>query len=351
MAIKKVSIDSFLKLATQMPVFDVRSPGEYNHAHIPGAFSLPLFTDDERKVVGTLYKQQGRQKAIKAGLDFFSPRMKQIVEAVEKTVLVYNSKNEQLPSIIIHCWRGGMRSAAVAWLLDLYGFDVYTLVGGYKSFRKWVLHQFEVDHDFRILGGYTGSGKTEVLKALTNDNHRVIDLEGLAHHKGSAFGGLGQPLQPTQEMFENNLASALILRNNEPCWIEDESQRIGAINIPHSLWNTIRNKPVYFIEIPFEYRLQYIVVNYGIYEKDKLVQAIIRIQKRLGGLETKNSIGFLIEGNITECFRILLNYYDKQYRKSLENRNNFEGLINKIDCSAVYIPEITQKILSCNSVL
>jgi len=137
-----------------------------------------------------------------------------------------------------------MRSAGVAWLLDLYGFTVYTLAGGYKGYRNWVLAQFELEYPFQILGGYTGSGKTEVLKSLMKNGHTVIDLEGIAHHKGSAFGAMGLPPQPSQEHFENKLASALYLSSEagQTIWLEDESQRIGSVNIPTVLFKQMRTK-------------------------------------------------------------------------------------------------------------
>ena len=220
MPIQKITIEEFLILAGKHPVFDVRSPGEYNHAHIPAAFSLPLFSDEERKQVGTAYKQQSREAAIKIGLDYFGVKMRKMVEEAEKLIvngysLIENKQqtsNEQRTMnniVLVHCWRGGMRSAAVAWLLDLYGFKVYTLVGGYKAYRKWVLAQFEKNYNFNIIGGYTGSGKTLLLHELFKQNKTVIDLEALANHKGSAFGALGEKPQPKQEMFENMLAESL----------------------------------------------------------------------------------------------------------------------------------------------
>jgi tRNA 2-selenouridine synthase len=233
MAAEKINIDRFLELAKHHPVIDVRSPAEYKHAHLPGAHSLPLFTDEERKVVGTAYKQESREAAIKLGLDFFGPKMKKMVEEVEELIgnrqLAINNKQpaignslddgEQITQpenplpiancILIYCWRGGMRSGAVSWLLDLYGFKVYTLVGGYKKFRNYVLDTFKLPFQFNILGGYTGSGKTALLKSLKEKGETVIDLEALAVHKGSAFGSIGLPPQPGQEMFENLLALAL----------------------------------------------------------------------------------------------------------------------------------------------
>ncbi|HQS34545.1 MAG TPA: rhodanese-like domain-containing protein, partial [Sediminibacterium sp.] len=163
MAVTKLLIDEFIVLSKQYPVFDVRSEGEFEHAHIPGAHSLPLFNNAERKIVGTAYKQESKQKAIKIGLKYFGVKMVKMVEAVEQLTEDANTK-----TVLVHCWRGGMRSAGVAWLLDLYGFKVYTLVGGYKTYRNWVLKQFDLTYPIQIVGGYTGSGKTEVLQELSN---------------------------------------------------------------------------------------------------------------------------------------------------------------------------------------
>ena len=400
MPIQKLAIEQFLELAQQYPVLDVRSPGEFSHAHIPGAYSLPLFNDEERKVVGTTYKQQSREAAIKIGLDYFGVKMKGMVEEAEKIVGGWKlevskdqrtSSNLQIPTsnILVHCWRGGMRSSAVAWLLDLYGFKVYLLSGGYKAYRKWVLAQFEKEYNFTIIGGYTGSGKTPVLHELQKQGKNIIDLEALANHKGSAFGALGEKPQPGQEMFENLLSQSLhdtgywildktvqdqalskeLAGSNlqsvatselhpvssiqypvSTIFIEDESQRIGNLQIPMPLWYTMRKSLVYFLDIPFNERLDHITEEYGKFEKEKLVNAIIRIQKRLGGLETKNAINCLLENKHRDCFRILLGYYDKWYLKGLENRENLASLLNKIPCAGVDTKSNTQKLLTCNLV-
>jgi tRNA 2-selenouridine synthase len=215
MPVEAVNIDTFLKFSKDFPVLDVRSPGEYLQAHIPGAFSIPLFTDEQRKIIGTAYKQESRQIAVNHGLNYFSERMKMIPGEVANIIAAPKLKRLSSPfpsgveSVLIHCWRGGMRSEAVAWLLNLYGYKIYLLKGGYKSFRRWALKQFEKQYSFKILGGYTGSGKTEVLKAMKEKGKTVIDLEALANHKGSAFGSLDGSQQPSQEMFENLLAIEL----------------------------------------------------------------------------------------------------------------------------------------------
>jgi tRNA 2-selenouridine synthase len=350
MSIEKLSIEAFVELSKTYPVLDVRSPGEYSHAHIPGAFNLPLFTDKERTIVGTAYKHEGREKAIKIGLEYFGTRMVQMVEAVEQlTRLPANGTSEATRrTVLVHCWRGGMRSAGVAWLLDLYGFKVCTLSGGYKVFRKWVLEQFEHSYCFKVIGGYTGSGKTEILNALQLNGDAIIDLEALACHKGSAFGCLGQPPQPSQEMFENKLALELSkVSSRQPrVWIEDESQRIGDINIPGQLYKSKGSMPVYFIDVPFEERLQHIINNYGKFDKQNLSNAIMRIKKRLGTLETKNAINYLLEGDMKNCFAVLLKYYDKWYSKSLlQTMENAHSNITRIDCTTVDTKNNAQLIL------
>ncbi|MEJ7588270.1 MAG: tRNA 2-selenouridine(34) synthase MnmH [Ferruginibacter sp.] len=360
MAINKITIQQFLELAEHYPVLDVRSPAEFDHAHIPAAFSLPIFSDDERRIVGTTYKQQSRGAAIKAGLDLFGNKMSGIIDQAEKILTSHKSQGkkkiakpyteQQTQTVLIHCWRGGMRSAGIAWLLDLYGFTVYTLTGGYKAYRKLVLEQFDKDYSLNIVGGYTGSGKTEIIKDIIKSGQHGIDLEGIANHKGSAFGALGQLPQPTQEMFENILAGALTKHSGHLCWLEDESQRIGSLNIPNNFWKTMRSKPVYFINIPYALRLDYIVKAYGKHDKEKMVNSIIRIQKRLGPLETKTAIGFLLEDDFSRCFDILLKYYDKQYVKALYNRENIDGLLIKIDCSTVDHIFNTEKLLACATV-
>ncbi len=405
MAIQKITIEEFLALAKSHPVIDVRSPGEYNHAHIPGTHSLPLFTNEERAAVGTAYKQESREKAIKIGLDYFGPKMRKIVEEVEGIIgnmQLAISKNSEMNKhtglpiancILIYCWRGGMRSGAVAWLLDVYGFKVYTLIGGYKKFRNLVQDTFKQNHHFKIVGGYTGSGKTELLHELGKLNVTVIDLESIAGHKGSAFGNIGLPKQPTQEMFENVLGTKLIeirsrksevgnpltyevsledenqklkVKSQKPqaisqeskignnptsdlrlltsddlrpptsaIWLEDESQRIGQVNIPHELWKTMRASPVYFLDIPFEERLKHIVEGYGQLDKTEMIGAIGRIQGRLGGLEAKNAVHYLEDGNTIEAFRILLRYYDKWYLKGLHNREGINSLLHTISFESV----------------
>jgi tRNA 2-selenouridine synthase len=350
-SIERLHTKAFLK--KDSVIIDVRSPGEFNHAHIPSAINMPLFNDEERKLVGTAYKQQSREQAIKIGLEFFGPKMRRMVEETED--IIRNKHVDGNPAdktVLVHCWRGGMRSGAVAWLLDLYGFKVYTLGGGYKAFRNQVLNTFEQEFSFKILGGYTGSGKTEVLKELENKGEAIINLEEIASHKGSAFGNINMPPQPSQEMFENILATRLwkiagedetsiqsntaAPRSEEKCiWLEDESQRIGKINIPGSIWNRMRSSTIFFLEIPFAERLEHITEEYSTCDPVRLKDAIERITKKLGGLQARNAIDHLEKGAYKDCFDILLKYYDKLYLKALHNRENLSALLNTVNCNSV----------------
>lgn len=341
MGVVIVEIEEFIRLSVIHPVFDVRSPGEYHKAHIPNAISLPLFDNNERSVVGKIYKKQSREEAIKKGVEFFGQKMRSLIEEVEEI----SSRNDYADrkTILVHCWRGGMRSAGVAWLLNLYGFKVITLKGGYKTFRHWVIDCLKEKFPFKVIGGYTGSGKTEILDELNSKyKYFTIDLEKLAKHKGSAFGAIGQTTQPSQEMFENYLSFEMMKIKNHPHFsdksfviIEDESQRIGTVNLPQGFWQNLKACTTIFLDIPFDERLQYITKHYGGLDRSQLAAAITRIQKRLGGLETKLSLGYLLDNDYKSCFEILLKYYDKQYNKALDRKNDIVQNLTRIKCEHV----------------
>jgi tRNA 2-selenouridine synthase len=316
-----VNISEFLELSKQYPVLDVRSPSEYAAGHIPGAHNLALFTDEERAIVGTAYKQVSRENAVNKGLEIFGPKMRLLAETAKK-----NHPGQK--TFLVHCWRGGMRSGTVAWLLELYGYKVYLLRGGYKAFRRSALESFNKEVKINILGGRTGSGKTMILKELGRHGEQVIDLEGLAHHKGSSFGSLGEKPQPTQEMFENKLFMELnALDNNRTVWIEDESNMIGTKVIPKSFFLRMRSSPVYFLDIPFETRLDYLTQEYGKFSTEELKNAIERITKKLGGQHAKAALEAIDAGDFKTAFGICLAYYDKTYEYG-KNKRVAESIVN-----------------------
>ena len=302
-------------LAHNTPIIDVRSPLEFEHAHIPGAHSLPLFTDEERAVVGTLYKHEGRDVALLEGLRIAGPKLADIVERARGIA------PEQ--RIRIHCWRGGERSASVAWLLEKAGFaEVLTLRGGYKAFRRHVLESFQAPMHLCILGGYTGTGKTAVLEHLGALKEQVIDLEAIAHHKGSSFGGIGEDPQPSTEQFENELWAALQrIDPQRPCWVEDESATIGRVKIPDPFYARMRASQLYFAEMPVNERTARLVEDYGHYHTELLAEAITRIRKRIGPQHCTAALEALANGDLHTVALISLRYYDKTYAHGASQRD------------------------------
>jgi tRNA 2-selenouridine synthase len=309
-----LEIDEFLNKGKEGIFLDARSPAEYASGHIPGAISFPLFDNEERAIIGTSYKKQGKEAAVEKGLEIVGPKLAGFVRtAREKT----NSKN-----IFLYCWRGGMRSGSLAWLLRTAGFRVYTLKGGYKIFRRSVLAEFKKKYNLLVLGGKTGTGKTEILKIIAEKGFQVLDLEGLAHHKGSSFGALGQEQQPRIEHFENKMYIQLREMNTDkPLWVEDESRNIGTCSIPLDFWNQMRVSPVFFIDSSLDYRVKRLINEYACFEKKQLAEAIQRISRRIGGQNEKAALLALDVGDFVTVSRIMLDYYDKSYYHGLSKRD------------------------------
>ena len=304
--IQTLDIIDFLKLADTTPVIDVRTPLEYEHAHLVGAHNLPIFSNEERVQVGTTYKQCGREEAILLGFDFTGPKWS---DFIKKALTIAPDKK-----ILVHCWRGGMRSGAMAWALELYGFEVSLLEGGYKKYRNWVLDQFSENYPILILGGMTGSAKTQILHELKNSGQQIIDLEDLAQHQGSSYGSMGHLIQPSQEQFENMLAAELKKTDkNIPLWIEDESLTIGKRFIPNALFHQMRVAPVLKIVIPAGERINFLVQEYGKLDKDFLVECTQRIGKRLGPEQTRDAVLAIQENRMADFIKLVLVYYDKTY--------------------------------------
>ena len=311
---QKVVIQEFLNLAERFPVVDVRSPGEFEKGHIPGACNIPLFDDVERAKIGTVYKKVNQDKALMEGLDIAGRKMKDYVTKARK--IAYDDR------LLIYCWRGGRRSESLAWLFDFSGMETIVLSGGYKSYRRYIRRQFSEKAKMVILGGMTGTGKSEILKELKDAGEQVIDLEGLARHKGSAFGGFGEKEQPTNEQFENNLYTQWRHLNlNEPVWVEDESHSVGKIFIPDPLFLQMREAPVIVINFDQKYRLERLVKEYAGYDKEDLKHTVLKIKKRLGPVDSNLAIQAIEKENYHDAAALILHYYDKAYRFGQSKRN------------------------------
>ncbi len=347
MPVRSLSALEFLERARTLTVLDVRTPSEFTHGHIPGASSLPLFSDEERAEIGTLYVQKGRANAIKRGLDFVGPRMRALLEAGEAAA--------RDGAVLVHCWRGGMRSGSLAWLFGFYGLDVGTLEGGYKNFRRYIIDDvFTRNRDLRVLAGRTGAGKTATLLALARAGQRVVDLEGLARHRGSAFGALGQAAAPTQEQFDNNLGMELDRldfpaaraepASLAPVWVEDENRTIGRLALPGPLYAAMRSAPLVYIDAPFDRRVAYLMEEYGRFPAADLALAVQNIARRLGGLETGRALDAILAGDLRTACEIALRYYDSAYEYALAKRDGPRMI--KIDGDPFTPDENARRILT-----
>lgn len=304
-----VPIESFLNENKELPIIDVRSPGEFEKGHVPGAVNLPIFTDLERAKVGTIYKQKSKDEAISVGLEIVGPKMKTMAEAARSL-----ARDKKLK---LYCWRGGMRSEKMAWLFELVGLETIVLNNGYKAFRNHMHNSFKRIEQLIVIQGPTGSGKTLILNVLEKLGEQVIDLEGLAHHKGSAFGGLGELQQPTTEQFQNNVFDKMMEFDfNRPIWIESESMTIGKVYLPEELWEKMNLAKVISIEVPREVRIKNIVDQYGNFNTDQLMAKTKQLRQKLGSKKIDTITECIDSGNLERAVDLLLDYYDKTYAHS-----------------------------------
>lgn len=314
-----IPIEEFIQKAKQLPVLDVRAPKEYAVGHIPQAHSFPIFDDEQRAVIGTAYKKQGHDPAVLMGLDLFGPKMSAFVKEAGKL-----AKDKEL---LVHCWRGGMRSGAMAWLLSFSGYKVHLLEGGYKKYRHLMQEQFQKPQPLVVIGGLTGSGKTDLLVQLQKINQQTIDLEGLANHKGSAFGSIGMPEQPSTEHFENLLGMELLAVDSQrPLWVEDESITIGRVVLPKPFYDQIQEAPTIVLELPKQLRVQKLAEEYCRTDKQLLENSILKIKKRLGGLATKEALQAIDAGDMEKMVEIALTYYDKAYSYELDRKQRMHPI-------------------------
>jgi tRNA 2-selenouridine synthase len=312
-----LTIDDFLKFRHEFPVADVRSEGEFAQGHIHGAVNIPILNNSERIAVGTDYKQKGQLEAIKTGFRLVGPRILEIVNDAEQLA---DGKE-----LVVHCWRGGMRSSNFCQFVGMARIKTHQVSGGYKAYRAAAIKSFGLPFNFNIISGFTGSGKTEILRALSRKGEQVLDLEHLARHKGSAFGGLMMEPQPTTEQFQNDLFEAIQnLDLGKRIWVEDESITIGKIVLPELFWKRMGESPVVEIQVSKEVRVERLVGEYGHADREAFLKAMSQIVKRLGGQHYLAAKQKLQEGDMASTIDILLTYYDKAYQMGISKKENIK---------------------------
>lgn len=290
---------------------DARSPSEYRQGRIPDAVNIPLLNDEQRAAVGTCYKREGQNAAVELGFELAGPQFAAMVKEAKKLE----------PPLTIYCWRGGLRSKTLAWILNTAGLQADVFEGGYKRFRRSALESLELIRPIHLLGGLTGSGKTEQLHLLAEKGEQVLDLEHLASHRGSSFGTIDMPAQPSCEQFENEIAIRWSgFDPNRPVWIEDENRTIGKCRIPDALFHQMQDARFFWHEVSKEKRLERLLKEYGSAKIEELIAATERLSRRLGSERTRDIVGMLERNKIKEAFEKLQDYYDKAYQHNMQRR-------------------------------
>ncbi|MCH6234647.1 tRNA 2-selenouridine(34) synthase MnmH [Cognataquiflexum rubidum] len=332
-----IELEQFLELRGSIPILDARSEGEFEQGHIPGTTNVPILNNEERKIVGTIYKQQGNQEAIIKGFELVGPRFHAIIQ---DALRLFPDKK-----IMTYCWRGGMRSEIMSWLLSMAGFEILRLKGGYKTYRTLTYETVRAKRDYIVLGGKTGVGKTVLLYELHKNRESVIDLEDLAKHKGSSFGGIGLPPQPSIEHFENLLAEELFkIPLSEKIWIENESQRIGKVNLADELYANILASPLIEITKSESERINHITQEYAYLPTEDLLESVKRLQKKLGGKRTAEALEDILQQRHDSWIANMLVYYDKTYGYELANNKRAQTF--HLDLSNKGIEESLQQLLA-----
>ncbi len=326
MSLERISAEQALTtLGNFSDVIDARSEGEFAEDHLPGAINWPSLHDDERKIVGTQYKQINAFEAKKLGAALVA---KNIAEHIQRDVI--SKPREWQP--LVYCWRGGKRSGALALILDQIGFKVTLVEGGYKAFRAALvldMPQLAARYSYRVICGTTGSGKTRLLQALKAQGAQVLDLEALANHRSSVLGLMPGKPQPTQKAYDSLIWAALQgLAPAQPVYIESESKKVGNVVIPEGLMTAMRSSPCLQIELSEDDRVALLLEDY-----DFFVQDIEFFCERLAALTQARGKDVVTDwqarsrsGDVASVVReLLVKHYDPVYLQSMKHNFDLYG--------------------------
>jgi tRNA 2-selenouridine synthase len=321
---REIEADELQKLRRRK-IIDVRSPCEFAAERIPAAINVPLLDDDERAQVGTSYAKDGEIVARRLALRIISPKIPAIVDRILEL-------KSQDSSLVVHCWRGGLRSEAVVSFLAIVGIDTWRLKGGYKAWRRHVLSRFEAnDYNFPsyILHGQTGTGKTEIMLQLSRLGAQVLDLEKLCNHRGSVFGDFGLGEQPTQKNFEGELFEQIESFDQRPVFIEAESRKVGKLMVPDVILKRIQSGRKILVTCPIKARIQRLMDDYLpiINEQflEQTLEVVSSLKERIGKEAVMQIRKLTEQGKLQEALELLLvQYYDPMYNKHIEQNQPFD---------------------------
>ena len=332
--VREITVDEALKKGYRF--VDTRTREEFEEFHIPGAYNVPLFTAEERKEVSKVYYEKGEKEARLYALKIVGPKLHQMVEEIKEI-------KEREGKVVVYCWRGGLRSLAVAAICTLAGVNVPRLVGGYRAFRQYILKRMGEllkNKKLIVLYGPTGSGKTRIIRTLKEKGYPVIDLEGLAGHRGSVFGGIGLK-QPSQKMFDALLWQEVERLKDSPCiLVEGESRKIGRLFIPEPFWEAMQKGEKIFVELPLEERVKISMEDYGVnrFSPEVYLESLSRIKKILGDEKYREVKSLIEEKRYREAVsELMVNYYDKLYARSTPPEvkpikvENFEEALSAVE--------------------
>ena len=304
-------IHEMIKKGKKISFVDMRSPKEFSEYKIPGAINLPILDDNEREIVGKTYVKESVDKAKYLGINFAKDKLPSFYE---KIIELRKSYDE----VILYCSRGGYRSHVFFSFLRSLGIDVKKLIGGYKSYRKYIRENLDSlikEKEFIVLCGKTGVGKTEILNKL-NADYPILNLEELANHRGSIFGGIGLTQQPSQKYFESLLFEALD-NDKKIIFTEGESSKIGNIQLPKTLIEKISSGRKIIIEDEIDSRIKRIKRDYNLSDRDEIYKSLIEIKKFISPEKEKLYLEKFQEGDYDFLIRdLLINYYDPHYKKN-----------------------------------